>query len=176
MKTITNLPFLFLDLLDSERLLGQHLRDVNEIAAPLDLAVVAHAPNRRARAVLDGWNFAWVTAWGNMINTIRGLSFQRLMRTLPVILLQEEIKTVLLAPVSWLWRDILLKGSVHPFMTSVLAGLSRLDPLGADAELDPPLRQLTDTTDGQRSKGRSVVSANRLGQAIFAKRPTPTRV
>ena len=93
------------------------------------------------------------------------------MRTLPVILLQEKIKTVLLAPVRWLWWGILLKGSMHPFMTSVLAGLSRFDPLGADAQLNPPLRQFTDTADGQRSKGRSVVRANRLGQAILAKCP-----
>ena len=32
MKTITNLPFLFLDLPESQRFLGQDLRDVNEIA------------------------------------------------------------------------------------------------------------------------------------------------
>ena len=138
MKTITNLPFLFLDLLESKRLLGQHLRDVNQIAMQFDLAVVAHAPNRRTGTVFDGWNFSWVTAWGNMINTIRGLSSQRFMRTLPVILLQEKIKTVLLASMSGLWRDIVLESAVHPFMTTVLAGLSRLDPFGADAELDPP--------------------------------------
>ena len=70
------------------------------------------------------------------------------MRTLPVILLQEKIKTVLLASVRWLWWDILLKGSMHPFITSVLAGLSRFDPLGAetrksihrlDNSLTPPM-------------------------------------
>src|SRR5258706_3741171 len=171
MKTISNLPLLFLDLRESKRLLSQHLRDVNEIATPFDLAVIAHAPNRGGRAVFNGWNFPRVTAWRDTINTPRRLSSQRFMRALPVILLQEEIKMVLLTPLSWLRRDILFKSAVHPFMTAVLARLSRLDPLGADAELDPPLRQLTEPAHGQRSKGGSVISANRLGQAILAKRP-----
>ena len=71
MKTITHLPFLFLDLLESQRLLGQHLRDVNEIAVPFDLAVVTHAPNRGARTILNGWNFLWIRTWRDTINTSR---------------------------------------------------------------------------------------------------------
>src|SRR5258705_1611651 len=108
MKTITNLPLLFLDLLESQRLLSQHLRDVNEIDVPFDLAVITHAPNRGAQTVLNGWSFPWIRTWRDTINTSRSLSSQRFMRALPVILLQEKIKTVLLAPISELWRDIVL--------------------------------------------------------------------
>jgi hypothetical protein len=93
------------------------------------------------------------------------------MRTLPVILLLEQIKMLLLALMRWLRWGVVLEGSVHPFMTFILAGLTRLNPLRLDTELNPPLRELTDTAHGQRSKRRPVITTNRLGQPIFAKRP-----
>jgi hypothetical protein len=37
--------------------------------------------------------------------------------------------------------------------------------------LHPPLRQLTDATEGQRGEGRTVVSADRMRQSIGVKRP-----
>lgn len=65
----------------------------------------------------------------------------------------------------------MFKGSVHAFMAPILAGLARLNPFRADAQLNPPLRQLTDPTDGQRGKGCTVVSADGLRQSILTKRP-----
>ena len=73
MKTITHFPFLFVDLFESQRLLGQDFRDVKEIAVPLDLAVVAHGSNRGARTVFNSWNFSWVGTWRGTINTLRSL-------------------------------------------------------------------------------------------------------
>ena len=58
----------------------------------------------------------------------------------------------------WLRWGVVLEGSVHPFMTSVLAGLTRLNPLRLNTELNPPLRELTDTAHGQRSKRRPVIA------------------
>src|SRR6476646_2924894 len=108
MKTITYLPFVFLDLLKSQRFLGQDLRDVNEIAVPFNLTIVAHAPDRYAGTVFNGWNFPWVRTWRDTINTSRSLSSQRFMRALAVILLQVKIKLVLLAAVRRLWGNIVL--------------------------------------------------------------------
>src|SRR5678815_421411 len=93
------------------------------------------------------------------------------MGTLPVILLLEQIKMLLLALIRWLGWGVVLKSSVHSFMTSVLAGLTRLNPLRLNTELNPPLRELTDTAHCQRSKRRPVITTNRLGQPIFSKRP-----
>src|SRR5262245_56593095 len=93
------------------------------------------------------------------------------MRTLPVILLDELIKVARLASKRWLWGDIVLKGSVHAFVASILAGLARLNALGTDAQLDPPFRQLTDPAQGQGGKGGAVIGANAIRQAVSAKSP-----
>ena len=45
MKTVTEFPLPLIDLLESKRLLGQHLRDVNEITPPFDFAIVSYPPN-----------------------------------------------------------------------------------------------------------------------------------
>ena len=175
METITHLPFFFLDLLESKRLLGQHLGYVDQIALPFDLAVVAHPPNRCPGIVFNGWNFPWVRTRRDTINTSRSLSSQRFMRALIVILLQEKIKMALLAPMSGLWRDIVLKSSVHPFMTAVLAGLSRLDSLGADAELIHHFDNSLTPPMASQAKGAPL--SVRIARAGHTREtPTPTRV
>ncbi len=54
MKTVADFPLAFIDLLESKRLSGQDLGDVNEIAVPLDLAVVSHLPNDHRRVIFHG--------------------------------------------------------------------------------------------------------------------------
>ena len=171
MKTIANFPLLFLDLLEPKGFVCEDLRDIDELTVPLDLAVVAHLPHHALGIVLYRRHFPWVNPWRGVINTCWSFSSQRLMRTLAIVLLLEPIKVVLLALMGWLRCNVLFKGSVHAFMAPILAGLARLNPFRADAQLNPPLRQLTDPTDGQRSKGRTVVSADGLRQSILTKRP-----
>src|SRR5262245_6171724 len=171
MKPIADLPLSCVGLCRPNRLVLQYLRDINEIPAPLDLTVVSHPPNDHLRVILYWRDLTRIATRRNTIYTAWSFSSQRFMAPLPVILLIKQIKMVLLAFVRCLGWNIVLERSVHPFMTSVLAGLSWLAPLRTDAQLDPPLRQLTDTADGQRGKGRSVIRADRLRQPIFAKRP-----
>ena len=176
METITHLPLLFLDLLESKRLLSQHLGYVNEIALPFDFAIVAHVAEPLSRDRIQwvefflGKNVArhdkhWPESF---VPTLHGNAGSY---TAP-----KKDQNGSVGADEWLWRNIVLESAVHPFMTAVLTGLSQLDSLGTDAELDPPLRQLTDTADSQRSKGSSVVSANRLGAGHTRETPTPTRV
>src|SRR5437667_3008625 len=171
MKTITDLPLLFLDLLKPKRFVRQDLGDIDEITMPFDLTVVSHLPHNGVGIVLYRRDFPWVNPCRGIINTSWSFSSQRFMRTLVIVLVQEQIKVVLLAWVSWLRCNVIFKGSVHAFMAPILAGLTRLNPFRADAQLNPPLRQLTDPTDSQRGKGCTVVSADGLRQSILPKRP-----
>ena len=126
MKTIANFPFLFLDLLEPKWFVCEDLRDIDELTVPLDLAVVAHLPHHALGIVLYLRHFPWVNPCRGVINTCWSFSSQRLMRTLAIVLLLEQIKVVLLALVGWLRCNILFKGSVHAFIAPILAGLARL--------------------------------------------------
>jgi len=171
MKTVTQFPQLFVNLFESKRLLSQHLRDVDKITAPFNFAIMSHLSDNKARVVLYGREFDRVGLRGATINTAGRLSSQRFMGTLPVVLLQKQIETVLLAVMVFLRWGIVLKRSVHPFVASVLTWLTWLDALRPDPELNPPLRKLANAAQCQRRKRRPVVTANRLGQSILAKRP-----
>src|SRR5918995_6756269 len=171
MKTIAHFPLLFFDLFESERFVRQNLRDIDKLTTPLNLTVVSHVPHDRFGIVLYGQYFLWINPCRGVVNTGWSFSFQRLMMTLAIVLLLEQIKVVLLALVGWLGCNLTLKGPVHSFMASILAGLARLNSFRADAQLNPPLRQLTNPTDGERGKGRTVVSADRSRQSILTKGP-----
>src|SRR6266700_2458566 len=116
METITDLPFLFLDLLKPHRFVGQDLRDIDELATPLDLTVVSDLADKARGAILDRRHFAGVKPWRGTINTGWSFSSQRLMGTLTVVVLLEPIKVVLLVVVGWLGRNLVLQRSMHPFM------------------------------------------------------------
>src|SRR5436190_23956641 len=115
MKTITDLPLLFLDLAKPKRFVRQDLGDIDEIATPLDLTVVSHLPHGGLGIVLYWRDFPGVNPCRGIINTGWSFSSQRFMRTLAIVLVQEQIKVVLLAWVSGLGCNVTFKGSVHTF-------------------------------------------------------------
>src|ERR1700677_2568305 len=69
-----------------------------------------------------------------------------------------------------------LQGTMHALMAPVLFRMSGLNAFRANAQLHPPQRQPRHTVDGARRKGRSVVAANGLGQAIFAEGRSKNRL
>ena len=129
MKTITDFPLLLVNLSKAKGLLGQDLRDVNQIAVPFDLAIVSYISNGGGGAVLYGRQSIGVGTRRAAISSGWGVSSQPLMRTLLVILLYEKIIFALLSFVRWLRWDIVFKRSMHAFVTTVLLRLSGLDLL-----------------------------------------------
>src|SRR5688572_24043157 len=134
MKAVSDFPVLLVNSFEANRLLGQHVRDINEPPIPSDLAIVAYPLNDHLGAVFDGRQFARVRTWRDTVKAGRSLSLQGLVGTLPVILLLKAVKILLLVPWRWLGWDLVFERSMHPFMTSVLAGFTRLDPLRTDAQ------------------------------------------
>jgi hypothetical protein len=175
MKSVSDLPVLLVNRFEADRLLGQHLRDIKEPPLPSDLAIVAHPLNDHLGVILNGRQFARERTWRDRVKAGGSLTVQSFMGTFPVILLLKAVKILLLVPLRWLGWDLVFEGSVHPFMTTVLAGLTRFDPLRTDTQLNPPFRQLTESADRERSEGRTVIGANRLRQAVLAKHPLKPR-
>src|ERR1043166_5574420 len=171
MKTKADFPSLLLNLLEAKGLARQDLRDIDQLTAPPYLASVSHVSNQTLRIILNRWQFFRIRPWRRIINSGWSFSVERLMRPLDIVLFLEAIKMALLSWVVWLRRNIKFQGSMHPFMAPILAGLAGLNPFRADTQLNPPLGQLTETSESQRGKGSTVVCANGLRQAIAAKCP-----
>ena len=95
------------------------------------------------------------------------------MGTLPVKLLHKGIEAPLLGHKRAGGRTHhgLFQRAMHAFMATVFTGLSRANALGANAQANPPLRQLAQAACSHRGKGRAVVGAQRLRQAVFPKHP-----
>src|SRR5882724_1428298 len=175
MKAVTQLPLLLIYRLKSQRLFSQDFRDVEELTLPLDLAVVAHLPHRDSRLVLNLWEFDWIGPWRRAINTAWSFSSQRLMRTLPVVLLSKGIEVALLCGKSFLRWHCFLQRSVDALVATVLCGFARTNPLGFDPKPYPPFRELADPAHRQRRKRCSVIGTNGLRQPVLPKDPLKPR-
>src|SRR5438445_1005746 len=171
MKAVTQLPLLLIYRLKSQRLFSQDFRDGEELTLPLALAVVAHLPHRDSRLVLNLWEFDWIGPWRRAINTAWSFSSQRLMRTLPVVLLSKGSEVTLLCGKSFLRWHCFLQRAVHALVATVLCGFARTNPLGFDPKPYPPFRELADPAHRQRRKRCSVIGTNGLRQPVLPKDP-----
>src|SRR6266404_5109252 len=176
MKTVTQFPPLLVDRFESDGLFSQDFRKVEQLSAPLDLAVVTHLPDCDSRLILHLGEFGWIGAWRGAIDAPRCLSSQRLMAAFPVIFLEKRIILALLLREIALRRYCFLQGSMHPFVAPVLGRFSWLDPLRLNSQLDPPFRELADAAQCQRGERRSVVGADHLRQSGLPKDPLKPRL
>src|SRR3981081_1847741 len=138
MKTVTQFPRVLVDGLEAHGLFSQKFREIEQLASPLDLAVVSHLSDCDSRLILHLGEFGGIGAWRGAIDAPRRLSSQRLMGALPVIFLLKRIVVALLLMEIALRRYCFLQGSMHPLVTPVLGRFSRLNPLRLDSQLDPP--------------------------------------
>jgi hypothetical protein len=70
---------------------------------------------------------------------------------------------------------LFLEREMHAFVTAILLGMTRLDALDADAEAQPPDRQLAQVEQSVcGSEGHAVVAADIGGKAALLKKPSNT--
>ena len=99
------------------------------------------------------------------------------MRALIVVVASEVIERALLLGhrLRWLLGRALLEGAVKPLETSVLLGVSGLDALGNDTELDPPNAQRRQAAQCFGGKGRPVIASDPSRNPELRKRALEVR-
>src|SRR5579863_3386224 len=66
-------------------------------------------------------------------------------------------------------RGLCLQRAMHPFVTPVLFGVTRLGALGRDSQLDPPDAKPGQAADPRRRERHPVVAPDVLGQPELPK-------
>src|ERR1041385_205496 len=171
MEAVAQLPSIFIESSQSDRLFSEHLRDIDEFTAPLDFTIVTDLPNADSRFILNLGKLGRIRSWRGVVKTGWRLSVQCLMRALAIILLEVRIIVALLLFHIGLRCDVLFQGSMYALMATVLSRLTWANPLGLDPQFDPPFRKLTDPAHGHRSKRHPVISTHRLRQPVLPKDP-----
>ena len=108
----------------------------------------------------DGFVMEWVRHWGNaVVRPVRRpiqiswpLHLKRLVRSFIVVLVYETFEHfLLLEHVHAGWAGaVLFERSMHPFMTSVLLRVPRLDTLNGNPQAQSINRQFAQTMNGMR--------------------------
>src|ERR1700704_6717197 len=119
MKTVTQFPPSLVDRFESDGLFSQDFREVEQLATPLDLAVLTNLPDCDSRLILHLGEFGRIEAGRGAIDASRRVSCQRLMAALPVIFLLKRIVVALLLREIALRRHCFLQGSMHALVTPV---------------------------------------------------------
>lgn len=150
-----NMPSAFVDVLQTHGFTRQDLTGVDQMALPLNLAVMAYASDLKTRRVFYFRHALRIGTHRWAIDLIRGAVAQRLMGTLVVIFRPEPVKRMLLgAQARARTAAVLFQGQRHPFMATVLLGVPGANALGQNPKLDPPQRQRRKTSQSHRGKGR----------------------
>src|SRR5262245_10480514 len=166
----THLPLAAVGLGKTDRLTDQDLADEDEFAAPLDLAVAAHAAHRERVGIDHFAHRTWIGPRRWDVVGSRCLESERLVRPLFVEVAAERVKARLLLGDRRGRRGcgFGLERAVHALMTPVLLRLSRINPLRNNAKLEPPNRQWRKAGGSSRGKGRAIVRADRQRQTELA--------
>ena len=177
---VANLPTVIVTGNQSNRLLGQHGGEIDQTAPPLELAGATDPPHGDRRSGIPppasgpDRDAARAGARWRVSDANRGTSWERC---------QLNSSTKASKRRCWAERRAgrgthhgLFQRAMHAFMATVFTGLGRADALGANAQANPPLRQLAQAAGSHRGKGRAVVGAQRLRQAVFPKHPLKPRL
>src|SRR6516225_7352121 len=167
--SVTHQPVAALALGDADRLADQCLADKDQLARPFDLTGAAHAAHRNVIAIVWILDPIRIGPRRGLVPRGRRLLSQRLMRPFTVVDRAERIKPFLLRRQTGGrgCRRLLVERAMHPLVPSILLRLSSHDPLGPDAQLDPPYRQPRQPADPERGKRRAVVRTDRQRQAML---------
>src|SRR5215469_130045 len=146
---ITHQPVAALGLDDADRLTDQCLAYKDQLARPFDLAVAAHAALGNVVAIVRLRKPIRIGPRRGLIQRGRRPLSQRLVRPLIIVDRAERVKLLLLRQQTggWRRRRLLLERAMHPLVPPILLRLDGDNPLGPDAQLDPPHRQPRESAD-----------------------------
>src|SRR6266850_4680325 len=169
---IAHQPVATFGFADANRFADQRLADKDQLTGPFDLAVAAHPADRDIAAIARLVNPLRVGPRRGLVDRSRRLLSQRLVRSLVVVNRTKLLEALLLRrqAVGGRRGGLLLERAMHPLVPPVLLRLAGNDPLGPDAQLDPPHRQPRQTAHPGRGKRRTVVRTDRPWQPMLLER------
>src|SRR6202167_4209300 len=164
-------------LSNADGLAGEHLADEYEIAAPLDLAGGTDPAHGVLGVIPRLLEALGERPRGRSIAADRGLLAERLVWPEIAEERNELIAAgvLLAAGLGGRSSGVLLQGSMHALMASVLLRRAGVDPLQTDAELQPPHRELAQAGGPDAGERRSIVHSHSQRQATFAKQLLASR-
>lgn len=137
-RTIAELPASVIERHETDRLADEDLADIERVALPFDLAVVAHSADLGIVGVFRLPKPSAIAArrW-RIVMCRRGLA-EGFVRALFIVGLAEAVEPALLgrSGCSGWTGGLALQGQMEAFVPSVLLRLTGLDPLRNDACLD----------------------------------------
>jgi hypothetical protein len=150
---------------------------IDELPTPFDLSIGTHPSHLCQRRVLNISKLFRIRSRRGHIQTSRWYLAQGLVRSHCVIYREEVIAPLLLCLGigRWWFHNLLLEGTMYPFMPAVLLRVSWLDALRHNSQLDPPHGQRRQSTSAYRGERRAVVSADSQRQAVFPKNALKNR-
>src|SRR5882724_98520 len=136
-------PVAGLGLGDADRLAGKRLADVDELAAPFDLAAGADASDGMVGIVPGLLDAARIGSRRGVVAAGRGDLPQGLVRAVIVEVVAEAVEARLLLGGRGGRRlgGFRLERAMHALVPAVLLRRAGIDPLEDDAELDPAHRE-----------------------------------
>src|SRR6516225_4897447 len=169
---VTHQPVATLGLEDTDWLADQRLADKDQLARPFDLAVAAYPAHRNVLAVVRIVDPLRIAPRQRLVPRGRRLLSQRLVRPLTVVDRAECIEPLLLGRQTGGRRRcrLLIERAVQPLVAPVLLRPAGHDPLGPDAQPDPPYRQLRQPAGTRPDKRRTVVRTDCQRQAMLLER------
>ena len=167
-EAVTDFPAFVVFGEEGDGLVGEDLGEVNEMTAPLELAVVTDPADGELGVVLHLGELGREGARGRLMDTARSAAVD-FMRALPVELMDKGIEAALLGTqgVGGRGNGGSLQRAVHALVPTVLTGAGGASSLGTNAQADPPLGQVADAAYGQGGKRRPVVRTQGLRQAVL---------
>ena len=162
-----------MNFFDADRLAGKDLAEVNLFAAQTDASAIGDDDDFVVEGIID-IRQSLVGAGRGLIDLGRALHAQGFVRTFLVELLDEMIELGLLLKevCSGGLGGFFLQGQMHALMAAILLRMARLNALDANAEPEPPNRELAQIEQGvSGSEGNTVIAADVRRQAALLKKP-----
>ena len=161
-----NVPHAIANGLHTNMLTGEQVADVDPPGIPVDQAAVADAMRVDIARVDELGQALRIRPGRRSVEARRRALCQRLMRTLRIVVLAEQVEAPLL------YRSVGCRGlggrslerAVHALVAPVLLRTTWLNTLGHDPQPNPPDRQARQPRRAGACERDSVVGAQALGQ------------
>ena len=166
-----------MNFFDAHGLAGEDRAEIDFLATQANAATARDHDDAVVERIVEIGQSA-IGVRGGLVDFRRTLHAESFMGSFGVEDLDEVIEPrLLLKKVGAGWfGGFFFQSEMHALVTTVLLGMARLDAFDADAQAEPPDRELAQGEQGMSgSEGNAVIAADVGGQATLFKKPLKTQ-